>query len=127
MGGGSGEGAGMAPAREPLLVSLGWPVPHWRYWADQSLTGLTSTLLVHWRTVLMSSWITKSTHFRHGSFSFTTCFFTMASNARSGVNSPVLEPTEREKRDQSGIGTGGRDSLIPEIDSLLLENYFHLR
>ena len=48
------------------------------------------TLLVHCLTVLMSSWITRSTHLRHGSFSFTTCFFTMASNARSGVNSPVL-------------------------------------
>lgn len=52
------------------------------------------TLLVHCLTVLISSWITRSTHFRQGSFSLTTCFFTMASNARSGVKSPVLKPSE---------------------------------
>ena len=52
------------------------------------------TLLVHCLTVLISSWITRSTHFRQGSFSLTTCFFTMASNARSGVKSPVLKPSK---------------------------------
>lgn len=49
-----------------------------------------STLLVHCLTVLMSSWMTRSTHLRQGVFSLTTCFFTMTSNAMSGVNSPVL-------------------------------------
>lgn len=49
-----------------------------------------STLLVHCLTVLMSSWMTRSIHLRQGVFSLTICFFTMASNARSGVNSPVL-------------------------------------
>lgn len=52
-----------------------------------------NTLLVHCLTVLISSWITRSTHFRQGSFSLTTCFFTMASNAKSGVKSPVLKPS----------------------------------
>ena len=37
-----------------------------------------------------SSVTTRSTHFRHGSFSLMICFFTMASNAMSGVNRPVL-------------------------------------
>lgn len=63
-----------------------------------------STLLVHCLTVLISSWITRSTHLRQGSFSFTTCFFTMASNAKSGVKSPVLEHPgrgERAERDRS--------------------------
>lgn len=49
------------------------------------------TLLVHCCTVLMSSWITMSTHLRHGPLSFTICFFTMASKAISGVNRPVLQ------------------------------------
>ena len=39
----------------------------------------------------MSSWMTRSMHLMHGSFSFTICFFTMASKAMSGVNNPVLE------------------------------------
>ena len=58
------------------------------------------TLLEHWRTVLMSSWITMSTHFTHGSFSFTTCFFTMASKAMSGVNRPVLQPATHTRAGQ---------------------------
>lgn len=41
--------------------------------------------------VEVSSLTTISIHFRHGPFSFWICFFTMASKARSGVNSPVLE------------------------------------
>lgn len=40
--------------------------------------------------VEVSSVTTISTHFRLGSFNFCTCFFTMASKARSGVKSPVL-------------------------------------
>lgn len=38
----------------------------------------------------VSSLTTISTHFRLGSFNFCTCFFTMASKARSGVKRPVL-------------------------------------
>lgn len=60
----------------------------------------SDTLLVHCLTVLISSWITRSTHFKQGSFSFTTCFFTMASNAKSGVKSPVL------KTSIPGVGGG---------------------
>lgn len=48
------------------------------------------TFLVHCLTVLISSEITMSTHLRHGSRIFFTCFFTMVSKAMSGVNSPVL-------------------------------------
>lgn len=67
-----------------------------------------STLLVHCRTVLMSSWMTRSTHLRHGSFSFTTCFFTMASKARSGVKSPVLwEAPKVGIRSNSGMQPSG--------------------
>lgn len=35
--------------------------------------------------------MTRSMHFTQGSFSLMICFFTMASNARSGVNRPVLK------------------------------------
>ena len=48
------------------------------------------TFLVHCLTVLISSEITMSTHLRHGSRIFFTCFFTMVSKAMSGVKSPVL-------------------------------------
>lgn len=41
--------------------------------------------------VKVSSLTTISIHFRVGSFSFWICFFTMASKARSGVKSPVLQ------------------------------------
>lgn len=51
----------------------------------------SDTLLVHCLTVLMSSWMTRSMDFRQGSFSLMICFFTMASNAMSGVNRPVLK------------------------------------
>lgn len=56
------------------------------------------TLLEHWRTVFISSWMTMSTHLTQGPFSFMTCFFTMASNAMSGVKSPVLKPTKRKRK-----------------------------
>lgn len=52
--------------------------------------GLRVTFLVHCLTVLISSEITMSTHLRHGSRIFFTCFFTMVSKAMSGVKSPVL-------------------------------------
>ena len=50
---------------------------------------------MHWCTVLMSSSVTISTHLRQGPLSLIICFFTMASNAKSGVNRPVLDQ-ERE-------------------------------
>lgn len=66
----------------------------------------SDTLLVHCLTVLMSSWMTRSMHFRHGSFSFMICFFTMASNARSGVNRPVLKDIHTRQTWRHGPGEG---------------------
>lgn len=57
-----------------------------------------TTLVEHWRTVLISSWMTMSTHLTQGPFSFMICFFTMASNAMSGVKSPVLKHTKRKRK-----------------------------
>lgn len=48
------------------------------------------TFSLHFLMVDVSSLTTISTHFRLGSFNFCTCFFTMASKARSGVKRPVL-------------------------------------
>lgn len=45
-------------------------------------------------TSVVSSDTTRSTHFRLGAVSLRTCFFTMASKARSGVKSPVLRHHE---------------------------------
>lgn len=59
--------------------------------------GLPVTFLVHCLTVLISSEITMSTHLRHGSRIFFTCFFTMVSKAMSGVNSPVLNARSRRR------------------------------
>lgn len=67
-----------------------------------------NTLLVHCLTVLMSSWMTRSTHLRHGVFSLTICFFTMTSNARSGVNSPVLRMHGETEVQQQTDGTINR-------------------
>lgn len=39
-----------------------------------------------------------STHLTQGPFSFMICFFTIASNAMSGVKSPVLKPTKRRRK-----------------------------
>lgn len=61
------------------------------------LGGLPVTFLVHCLTVLISSEITMSTHLRHGSRIFFTCFFTMVSKAMSGVNSPVLNARSRRR------------------------------
>ena len=60
------------------------------------------TLLVHCLTVLMSSWMTRSMHFTQGSFSLMICFFTMASNARSGVKRPVLKDIETRQTQRQG-------------------------
>lgn len=45
--------------------------------------------------VVVSSLTTISTHLILGSLSFCTCFFTVASKARSGVKRPVLHPGRR--------------------------------
>ena len=74
----------------------------------------SDTLLVHCLTVLMSSWMTRSMHFRQGSFSLMICFFTMASNARSGVNRPVLRDATTDRhtdRWRHGAGAGHRPVL----------------
>lgn len=47
------------------------------------------TLSVHILTTFDSSVTTKSTHFNDGSFKRSICFFTIASNAISGVNNPT--------------------------------------
>lgn len=65
--------------------------------ADGAGQGLPVTFLVHCLTVLISSEITMSTHLRHGSRIFFTCFFTMVSKAMSGVNSPVLNARGRRR------------------------------
>lgn len=48
------------------------------------------TLIAHFMMSAVSSDTTRSTHLRLGSLSLRICFFTIASNARSGVKSPVL-------------------------------------
>lgn len=58
------------------------------YFHDQIY--VQATFLVHFLTVLINSCITRSTLFKQGPFSLTICFLTMASNAISGVNKPVL-------------------------------------
>ena len=45
------------------------------------------------RTTFVSSSTTMSTHFSAGDFNSSICFFTIASNAMSGVNKPVLGTT----------------------------------
>lgn len=62
-----------------------------------------STLTALFMTSAVSSHTTMSTHFRLGSFSLRICFLTIASKARSGVNSPVLEGI--------GGGEGGRQHI----------------
>lgn len=56
----------------------------------------------------VSSLTTMSTHLILGSLSFCTCFFTVASKARSGVKRPVLHPRRRERREQEGEQPGGQ-------------------
>lgn len=64
-----------------------------------------------------SSETTRSTHFRLGSLSFTSCFFTMASKAMSGVKSPVLPRAERESEipKEAGRETGTETGKEKEI------------
>lgn len=50
------------------------------------------TLSVQILTTLDSSLTTRSVHFNDGSFNLAICFFTIASNAISGVNKPTLIP-----------------------------------
>lgn len=82
------------------------PCPMSRLGREMLDTG--STLLVHCLTVLMSSWMTRSIHLRQGVFSLTICFFTMTSNARSGVNSPVLRMHRETEAQQQTDGTVNR-------------------
>ena len=60
--------------------------------------GRTRTRSEHEWTTLLSSSITRSTHFSIGAFSCAICFFTIASNAMSGVNRPVLHKTSRNSQ-----------------------------
>ena len=93
----SGKGGGVA-------ISLGWAF----YWdaRDRHLerNGIPSlfyviipagvtlvTFTAHFMTSAVSSETTRSTHLRLGSFSLRICFLTIASKAKSGVKSPVLE------------------------------------
>lgn len=76
--------------------------------------GYCSTLLVHCLNVLMSSWMTRSIHFRQGSFSLMICFFTMASNARSGVNRPVLRTHRDTDSETWEDGDGDRQKIKTE-------------
>lgn len=74
------------------------------------------TFLVHCLTVLISSEITMSTHLRHGSRIFFTCFFTMVSKAMSGVKSPVLKgPSGRrtQRQPQRQLGRTARLGARP--------------
>lgn len=50
------------------------------------------TLSVQILTTLDNSLTTRSVHFNDGSFNLAICFFTIASNAISGVNKPTLIP-----------------------------------
>lgn len=68
------------------------------------------TFLVHCLTVLINSEITMSTHFRQGSLIFFTCFFTMVSNAMSGVKRPVLNTQDRGQ-DKAGGGRRGKENV----------------
>lgn len=71
------------------------------------------TFLVHCLTVLINSEMTISTHFRHGSLIFFTCFFTMVSKAMSGVKRPVLNTQGGDKTRQEGEkGQGECHSVI---------------
>lgn len=58
----------------------------------------------------VSSLTTISTHLILGSLSFCTCFFTVASKARSGVKRPVLHPGRRRGWRRSGHGRVGRQA-----------------
>lgn len=58
--------------------------------------------------VAVSSLTTISTHLILGSLSFCTCFFTVASKARSGVKRPVLHPGGGGGQDGVQPGVGGR-------------------
>lgn len=71
----------------------------------QPLPGGRRTFSLHFLMVDVSSLTTMSTHLILGSLSFCTCFFTVASKARSGVKRPVLHPRRRRRRRR---GQGGK-------------------
>lgn len=67
------------------------------------------TFSPHFFMTVASSETTRSTHFKLGSLSLTSCFFTMASKAMSGVKSPVLGHAEEGRtrwRDTQGATAG---------------------
>lgn len=88
-------------------------------WGRGAGRGLPVTFLVHCLTVLVSSEITMSTHLRHGSRVFFTCFFTMVSNAMSGVNSPVLN-TQSRRRAVSQAATCQKCQATVPLQSLAM-------
>lgn len=59
--------------------------------------------------VAVSSLTTISTHLILGSLSFCTCFFTVASKARSGVKRPVLHPGRRRGTGEEQPGWAGEE------------------
>lgn len=61
--------------------------------------------------VAVSSLTTISTHLILGSLSFCTCFFTVASKARSGVKRPVLHPGRRrgQEEEEEQPGWAGKE------------------
>lgn len=67
------------------------------------------TFSLHFLMVAVSSLTTMSTHLILGSLSFCTCFFTVASKARSGVKRPVLHPGGGGGRG-GAAGEGGSES-----------------
>lgn len=107
-----------------------------RGWALTFLCGFFCffTFSLHFLMVDVSSLTTISTHFRLGSFNFCTCFFTMASKARSGVKRPVLhgrgrvggsneeEESEAEKEQEGGRkeGKGKREKTQGKMRSEIL-------
>lgn len=89
-----------------LWHTHGCPCPMSRL--SREMLDTCSTLLLHCLNVLMSSWMTRSIHLRQGVFSLMICFFTMTSNARSGVNSPVLRmhrETEAQRQTDGTVNT----------------------
>lgn len=75
-----------------VMRKMGKPVTRWK------VKQFKLTFLVHFLTVLINSCITRSTLFKEGPFSFTICFLTIASNAMSGVNNPVLNLRKKVAR-----------------------------
>lgn len=85
----------------------GSPWPEGRDGQAQPRPGGPHTFSLHFLMVAVSSLTTISTHLILGSLSFCTCFFTVASKARSGVKRPVLHPGRRRGREEEQPRAGG--------------------